>query len=229
MLSRVPERSMPERTVDAWVASAICSAFPGARIWDPTQAMKGRNWDRAVNVLGEGKIFLFEDKGTTAVRRKRKPPLQTHRINIDWLQLDWYCDEVEPVSDIPVYYVLPKPPWKGSVSSVHVPEQAASRVTSPGGPFLQWAYVIRCTDLREGLKGRSSVDTHELPLAGAIKLADFFSNVRRGKTGRWLPPPEEADLAFKVSRIDLGRPSSSRDSHAGSAFAVFVPAADLAV
>ncbi len=42
-VSPVPERSMPERTVDAWVASAICTVFPAARIWDPTQAMKGRN------------------------------------------------------------------------------------------------------------------------------------------------------------------------------------------
>ena len=39
---------MPERTVDARVASAICTAFPAARIWDPTQAMKGRNRERPV-------------------------------------------------------------------------------------------------------------------------------------------------------------------------------------
>jgi hypothetical protein len=95
--------------------------------------MKGRNWDRAAALLGEGKVFLFEDKGTTAVTRKRKAPLHTHRIDIDRAQLDWYCDEVEPTEDVPVYYVLPKPPWKGSVSSGHVPEQVASRVTSPEG------------------------------------------------------------------------------------------------
>jgi hypothetical protein len=121
---------MPERTVDAWVASAICTAFPAARIWDPTQAMKGRNWDRAAALLGEGRVFLFEDKGTTPVTRKRKAPLQTHRIDIDRAQLDWYCDEVEPTEDVPVYYVLPKPPWKGSASSGHVPEQVVSRVTA---------------------------------------------------------------------------------------------------
>ena len=62
--------------MDAWVASAICTAFPAARIWDPTQAMKGRNWDRAAALLGEGRVFLFEDKGTTPVTRKRKAPLQ---------------------------------------------------------------------------------------------------------------------------------------------------------
>jgi hypothetical protein len=54
---------MLERTVDTWVASAICSVFPDARIWDPTQAMRGRNWDRAFLPLGAGKVFIFEDKG----------------------------------------------------------------------------------------------------------------------------------------------------------------------
>jgi len=93
MLSRVPERSMPERTV-----GAVRTAFPAARIWDPTQAMKGRNCDRAAALLGEGKVFLFEDKGTTAVTRKRKAPLHTHRIDIDRAQLGWYCDEVEPAT-----------------------------------------------------------------------------------------------------------------------------------
>ena len=68
---------MPERTVDTWVAAAICSVFPGARIWDPTQAMKGRNWDRAFVPLEAGMVFIFEDKGTTAVTRMRKRPLQT--------------------------------------------------------------------------------------------------------------------------------------------------------
>jgi hypothetical protein len=214
--------------VDAWVASAICTAFPAARIWDPTQAMKGRNWDRAAALLGEGRVFLFEDKGTTPVTRKRKAPLQTHRIDIDRAQLDWYCDEVEPAEDVPVYYVLPKPPWKGSASSGHVPEQVASRVTSPEGPFEHWAYVIRCADLRDGLKARRSVDTHELPLPGAIKLADFFEDIRRGKAARWLSP-DEADLAYSAGRLRSRKPPERRDLHEGSAFAVFVPAENLSI
>jgi hypothetical protein len=76
--------------------------------------MKGRNWDRAAALLGEGRVFLFEDKGTTPVTRKRKAPLQTHRIDIDRAQLDWYCDEVEPAEDVPVYYVLPSRPGKAA-------------------------------------------------------------------------------------------------------------------
>jgi hypothetical protein len=146
--------------------------------------MKGRNWDRAARLLGEGKAFIFEDKGTTAVTRERKVPLQTHRIDIGTDQLDWYCDEIEPDSEMPVYYVLPKPPWEGAVSAGHIPVQAACRVTSPAGPFVHWAYVIRCTDLRDALKKRRSIDTSELPLPGAVKLGDFFKSVQWGNAGR---------------------------------------------
>ena len=131
---------MPERTVDAWVAAAVCNAFPEARIWDPTQAIRGRNWDRAIRLLGTGKIFIFEDQATTAVARKRKTPLNTHRIDIGRAQIDWYCDEIERDNGgIPVYYVLPNPPWKGCPDSVSVPEQAACQsphpqALSPSGP-----------------------------------------------------------------------------------------------
>jgi hypothetical protein len=80
--------------------------------------------------------------------------------------------------------------------------------------------------LRDGLKERRSVDTHELPLPGAIKLADFFEDVRRGKAARWLPP--EADLAYTAGGLRPRKPSGRRDPREGSAFAVFVPTEDLA-
>jgi hypothetical protein len=217
------ERSMPERTVDAWVASAICAAFPDARIWDPTQAMKGRNWDRAVLPLEEGRVFIFEDKGTRAVTRRRRQPLQTHRIDIHAPQLDWYCDEVEPASDIPVYYVLPRPPWSGGVGSSLVPEQAACRVTSDNGPFSEWAYVSRCTDLRMELARRRSIDTAELPLPGGMALAAFFASVRSGKTGKRLSRDDLPTDAF--GRLASGQ--QRQLSRAGSAQAVFVPVANL--
>jgi hypothetical protein len=66
----------------------VLLCFPDVRIWDPTQVMKGRNWDRAFLPPEAGMVFIFEDKGTTAVTRTRKPPLQTHRIDIRPDQLD---------------------------------------------------------------------------------------------------------------------------------------------
>jgi hypothetical protein len=85
----------PERTVDAWVSAAICTVFPHARIWGPTQAISATNWDYGLS-LGDGKIFILEDKGTSPVARTRRHPLLTHKIDVDRSQLDWYCDEVEP-------------------------------------------------------------------------------------------------------------------------------------
>jgi hypothetical protein len=215
---------MPERTVDTWVASAICSVFPDARIWDPTQAMRGRNWDRAFLPLEAGKVFIFEDKGTTAVTRRRKRPLQTHRIEIGAAQLNWYCDEVEPASMIPVYYVLPRPPWNGGAGSGHVPEQAICRITSDAGPFPQWAYVSRCSDLRQELLGRRSIDTDQLPLPGGMTLAEFFQNVRHGEAGKLLPPEEKDALRVRSPGQLTAEPEGTRQNlHTGSALAVFVP------
>lgn len=219
---------MPERTVDAWVASAICSFFPDARIWDPTQAMRGRNWDRAFQPFDEGKVFILEDKGTMAVTRTRKTPLQTHRIEIGAAQLDWYCDEVKPESMIPTYYVLPRPPWNGAAGSGPVPGQAACRVTSVAGPFPRWAYVSRCTDLRRELSGRRSVDADELPLPGCMTLTEFLQDVQHGKAGRWLSPNDEDALQLRSRGRRTVDPARARQGpHAGSALAVFVPVGDL--
>jgi hypothetical protein len=222
------ERSMPERTVDAWVASAICAVFPDAQIWDPTQAMKGRNWDRAALPLEEGEIFIFEDKGTMAVRRSRKEPLQTHRIDIGADQLNWYCDEVEPASDIPVYYVLPRPPWNGGASSRHIPEQAACRVASSAGPFSEWAYVSRCVDIRRQLGPRRTIDTDQLPLPGGMTLAAFLGSVRSGKAGKWLSAADEEDiLSFRAASPESEQLGRRQRSHTGSALSVFVPLGNL--
>ena len=220
---------MPERTVDTWVASAICSVFPDARIWDPTPAMRGRNWDRAFLPLEAGKVFIFEDNGTTAVTRTRKRPLQTHRIDIGVAQLNRYCDEVEPASMIPVYYVLPRPPWNGGADSGHVPEQAICRVTSDAGPFPQWAYVSRCTDLRQELCDRRSIDTDQLPLPGGMTLAEFFQDVRQGEAGKWLSPEDEGALRVRSpGRLTDGPKGIRQNPHTGSALAVFVPVGNLA-
>ena len=179
--------------------------------------------------LEAGKVFIFEDKGTTAVTRTRKRPLQTHRIDIGADQLDWYCDEVEPASMIPVYYVLPRPPWSGGASSGHVPEQAACRVTSDAGPFLRWAYVSRCTDLRRELSGRRSVDTDQLPLPGGMTLAEFLEDVRHGRAGKWLSPEEKDALPVRSPgpRVKAEVAGTRQNSHTGSALAVLVPVGNL--
>jgi hypothetical protein len=59
-------------------------------------------------------------------------------------------------------------------------------------------------------------------------LADFFEDIRRGKAARWLSP-DEADLAYTAGRLRPRKPPERRDLHEGSAFAVFVPAENLAI
>lgn len=79
-------RSLPERTVDAWVAGVFCSRFASAHVWAPTQLAANGNWDYGMN-LGNGKLFILEDKATQHVSRTTLP--DTHRITIDPAQLDW--------------------------------------------------------------------------------------------------------------------------------------------
>jgi hypothetical protein len=231
-------RSLPERTVDAWVSSAVCTAFPHARIWGPTQNMEEANWDYGLS-LGDGKILVFEDKGTTPVQRRRKRPLYTHRIYIDLGQLDWYCDRVEPTTGAPVYYVLPQPPWIGAATGSGItPDQAICRVNSVAGLFDEWAFVSRASDLRKELGGRrNSIDTDQLPFADAISLTEFFRRMRACQVGKRISgsgdssslvakAPQQAGqlpVSYTADRID----PRQQQAYVGSAIAVFVPAQDL--
>lgn len=204
-------RSLPERTVDAWVSSAISATFPRARIWGPTQNIEETNWDYGLS-LGGGKIFIFEDKGTTAVPRKQKRPLDTHRIHIDIDQLTWYCDRVEPATGVPVYYVLPQPPWIGDSGSDVVPDQAICRVSSTAGPFAEWAYISRVTDLRTELGDRRSIDTDQLPIKGAQTLAEFFRRVQECEIGKRVYGPGDASSRIAKAPEQTGSELERADS-----------------
>jgi hypothetical protein len=230
-------RSLPERTVDAWVSSAVCATFPHARIWGPTQNIEETNWDYGLS-LGDGKLFILEDKGTSAVHRRRKKPLDTHRIDIDLRQLAWYCDQVEPATGVPVYYVLPRPPWIGGATGSEVaPDQSICRVDSVAGPFDSWAFIGRSGDVRTELGGRRSIDTDQLPFAGTWTLAEFFRRVQECEIGRRISGPGEPSFLVAKAPEQAGRQPETtaafrpdelrRSQYVGSALAVFVPAQDL--
>lgn len=229
-------RSLPERTVDAWVAAAVCARFEHARIWAPTQAA-AENWDYGI-ALGDGKIFILEDKGTTPISRKRRKPLETHRIDIDRRQLRWYCSEVEATWELPVYYVLPQPPWPAEhTGPPTVPHQAICRTDSPSGRFERWAFVSRCHDLRTYLGARRSIETDQLPLPGGSTLADFLRLAGECRIGRVLTGSGEAsEWAAKSAEGRSEPPPPQAEVRAaplqgskliGSALAVFIPAQDL--
>ena len=214
-------RSLPERTVDAWVASAITGRFPNARIWAPTQrAMHvDNNWDYGVG-LGQGKIFILEDKATewsvgAAAAGGR------HTIVIDLPQLDWYCLMVEPTHRVPVYYVLPVPPWNGEPAGV-VPPESAHR-TAP--PFEGWTVAVRCHLLRAHIAAPAHQMSRTLRAAdvpaipGGETLGDFLDQVLTCERGARTPLQEERDN--DLIPVDNEQVQSARP------LAVFISAADL--
>ncbi len=158
--------SLPERTVDAWVAGALVTRFPRAELWAPTQNDDPRNWDLASQVTGS-KTVILENKATTPNKGG------SHRINIDLTQLGRYQRKLAPELYNRLYYVLPSPPWRGGTTGRRwrrgllgpVPLQAATRVRSPLGAFEDWAFVMPAQCLRLWLRaeGRNSVNTGQLP------------------------------------------------------------------
>lgn len=233
-------RSLPERTVDAWVVAATTAKFPGALIWAPTpRGVADEAWDLGVH-LGTGKIFILEDKAA-------EPYKTWHTILIDLEQLDRYCDEVEALYELPVYYVLPKPPWEGEATgSSVIPDQAIHR-TNPD--FATWAYVIRCTHLRQVLgapahQESKTLRTSHLPLQNCVTLEAFLNEVHACTAGSAVnPPPPPASpgdddtpqLAQTTASATAPRQTAHRASsdrlddalRGGRPIAVFVPEAEL--
>lgn len=222
-------RSLPERTVDAWVSAVVCSRFPGALVWAPTQSAFHGNWDFGMD-LGDGKVFILEDKATEHEPRTKLP--DTHRISIDMNQLDWYCDDVEPNKGVPVHYVLPKPPWTLPPVGSVVPPHSVTRVTSAAGPFEEWAFVMRCTQLRKELRGQASLLVDRLPMPNSEPLDDFLGRVESCEIGRRVQGT--GDLAKAMAGGDQAEPSEDLSptgeprtleeaDRAGSALGFFVP------
>ncbi|VTR01895.1 Uncharacterised protein [Clostridioides difficile] len=119
----------------------ISHRFPMGGLWWPTSGE-----DIHVEDLGTlpGKAVLLETK---------VPELQadeTHRTIIDVGQLRRYC-----ASGLPVYYVFPRPPWRGDLltSGWLGPERRAdlAYVRSEGRWFGNWTYVCLARDLLDHL------------------------------------------------------------------------------
>ncbi len=208
-------RSLPEHTVDAWVAGAICSTFPHARIWAPTPRSLRSGWDQEAE-QGEGVSFIFEIKATELVK-----PGNDHVIEINRSQLERYCALSEEPAQSPIFYVLPDPPWFSAPSqNTPVPGEATHR-TGPT-PFAAWTWVVSCSDLRGYLAGAHSIRTSTLAARGWPTLAGFLADAKESRVGRTSPrdaEPERPDVAEASSEREL----RSRDT----LMAVFLPREDL--
>lgn len=222
--------SLPEQTVELWVAAVITAHFPNAEIWAPTPA-DHQHFD--VGARTGGKLFVLECK--------RTDPLKSggHTIPIDAAQLAAYVGAAKYAAfRSAIYYVLPKPPWSGLPAPKPIPAQARHRV-APVECDL-WMYVIGAAALAGALGGAKSVNTNKLPggpLAGlppgpalgaaSAKLKAFLNAVKRCEEGLVLPVPgaarggESSDVGPTVPIDEEGGPARS------SLLAVFVPTSDL--
>jgi hypothetical protein len=146
------KKSLPEHTLDMWVACAIAEAFTGAHIWAPTQNDTPGNWDLATQPAGS-KTVILENKATAPNGDG------SHRIEIGVAQLKRYS-QLPPLDFDRLFYVLPGTPWQGDHAPGPVPGQAAERMGIHG-----WAYVLPSHCLWHWLltQGRKSVNTEQLP------------------------------------------------------------------
>ena len=163
-------RSLPERSIDAYLAITVATRFPAAALWDPTNTLG--MWDHTL--ITAGKTVLFESKGNEEGEND---------ILIDLYQLDDYLSrDVAPL----VFYLMADPPgWKDSRPPI-----------APGFPattwpsFPDWAYVVPAAALAAatGLGGayrtvRPKAGTFEVVATGAvvpaIALRTFFDDLEK--------------------------------------------------
>jgi len=179
----------------------------------------GNNWDYGVG-LGDGKVLILEDKATewsvgAAAAGGR------HTIIIDLPQLDWYCFTVEPAQGVPVYYVLPVPPWNGEPIGV-VPLESAHR-TAP--PFEGWAVAMRCHLLRAHIGAPAHQMSRTLRAAdvpaipGGETLGGFLDQVLICERGARTP--------LEVGRDNFGAVINDEQILSARPLAVFISASEL--
>ena len=199
--------SIPERTVDAWVAIALARKFKNAPIWLPTNQGVD-DWDLVFGPGPQtGKLVILENKSATPIARGPGD----HRIAINRSQLARYCQNSD--LNLRTFYVLPSPPWADAPAPVVLPPQSMERDTAD-----QWLHVVAAPDLDAylGAKRKSlrASEMHHLP---SRSLAVFFEELHQCEWSRtwvqdlygesldrWFTGPEEGaaeDLSlFRVER-----------------------------
>ena len=123
-------RTLPERSVDVWVAVYLAQRMPKVALWAPTQRTK---IDRDVAFEHDGKVLILEHKAPYTADQRR------HMLDIDVAQLARYCWSPWAWA---TYYVLPSPPYPARFipESELIPKEAWARTGQP--PFQHWAYAL---------------------------------------------------------------------------------------
>ncbi|WP_157063217.1 hypothetical protein [Luteipulveratus mongoliensis] len=144
-------RSVPEKTFEHWASMYVSHRFPTGGLWWPT---KGE--DIRIEDLGTvpGKACLLEVKVPERLPDK-------HVTKIDVAQLERYL-----LSLVPVYYVIPDPPWTGDLATSMwlSPERRADLAyrRTEDRWFGHWTYVCTAADLYAHLSPSPSQTTASL-------------------------------------------------------------------
>lgn len=139
-------RAIPEKTLEHWSSMYLARRFPQCQLWWPSIGE-----DISIESLPRrpGKSVLLEVK-TTDWNASR----WEHRLTVDVDQLRRYQRSL-----IPVYYVLPMPPWQDVLADGHVwlAGRPCSDLLNRGhGWFGDWVFVVRAQTLWTWLAWRRS-------------------------------------------------------------------------
>jgi hypothetical protein len=166
--------TLPERAVDTWLAAYLASQLPRVALWAPTQRTKV---DFDMSVLGDGKLFVLEQKAPILHRTKT---VEDHAIQIDvghTRQLWRYCTDKQLTGL--VWYVLPRPPYSavqgaGRGASL-LPEIAGARIAGhrwpgagKGRPCQDWFHLVPAQSLYVWLHELDPQRMPPLPSIGDI-------------------------------------------------------------
>ena len=212
--------TLPERTVEAWIAAYLGRTFQNVVLWSPTQRGP-TDYDLAVGLPSPGKLFVLESKAP-----QMDPPAVGHGFRLDPRQLYNYLRH--PQLRNRTYYVLPCPPFAaaplpavpvgGLPITPLVPPPALTRIGSE-----KWMRIVAASDLWPLLglkaavpaKGKPWWPPKAAPPLGAPPakpfislncttwpknlpyrpLADFVSDLRQCKETGLVVHPRDPDLS----------------------------------
>jgi hypothetical protein len=183
--------SVPENTVDAWVAHEVLVRLPGAWVWLPTQRSGPNPHDLAAT--SGMKTFIVENKASTWTARGQ------HKVVLRLGQLAGYLP-VRPRHQAfawPVFYVLPDPVFHSpGPSGALFPQGPACRDHNSGPcaitghssahDFVLWAFVIRADLLMAHIRSIGTPLTSKTvtlrgsqirSIPGVQTLAQFLASV----------------------------------------------------
>jgi hypothetical protein len=221
--------TLPERSLEMWVAAYLVGRFPRITLWAPTQLAQP-NFD--MSAYANGKLFVFEAKAAY-VDDKQGVPNGSHVVKIKRSQVIGY--KSDPVLAACTYYLLPSPPYSTTAPTErHLPAVARARqgdASMGWQPVEQWAWTVPLGTLASGLGGSGAsrqmrcdlVASHFGPDARTLK--QFVDALKKCNVGARVESGQiQGTGGDQISIRDFPKRLGPRRP---TATAAFVPATDI--